>query len=118
MEMNSTYYCMSKRKWLIEKEIQEEPHLFKQCQKRYVHTINSFVFSKKDVVRSKRVHQESCKEKKKKQNKTFLLIISSFSKYVYYIMCIKLQFNRRAIPFCLLLKSFIISLSTFTTFKG
>ena len=55
--------------------------------------------------------------KKQKQNKTFLIIIS-FSNFFSYIMCIKLQFNRRAIPFCLLLKSFITSLSSFTTFKG
>ena len=53
----------------------------------------------------------------KNKNKTFL-IISSFSNFFSYKMCIKLQFNRRAIPFCLLLKSFIVSLSTFMTFKG
>ena len=54
-------------------------------------------------------------ERNQKQNIFDNIILSNFFSYK---MCIKLPFNRRAIPFCLLLKSFIVSLSTFTTFKG
>ena len=67
MEMNSPNYCMSKGKWLITEEIQEEHYLFKQCAKEVSLHNKLICFCKK---RCGKVQESPSRELQGKKTKT------------------------------------------------